>query len=230
MPETFQAELDRLREEILSQGDRVLRLVTLAFDVAFADDQRSAEEILSLEEEIDRLDVKIEQHAVRALIEATRVGTTLDERQVRTLFVIIKINNELERIADLGVDVVDRGSTVSDRLGMPLTLRVMTNSTIGIVRDTNLAAAKGDPQLANIVLKCEDAMEGFRLEVMKAAERDVIAGTLSVELAQFMQSLAARCVSIADHCSNVAEQIIYAQTGKIVRHTDEGWVDVTQSN
>ncbi len=230
MPETFQAELDRLREEILSQGERVQRLVTLSFDVAFADDHASSKEILDLETEIDRIDVEIEQHAVNALIEATKVGTELDERQARTLFVIIKINNELERIADLGVDIVERGATVGDRLAMPLTLRVMTNSTIGIVRDTNRAAAKSDPQLANIVLKCEDAMEGFRVEVMKAAERDVKAGTLGVELAQFMQSLAARCVSIADHCSNVAEQVIYAQTGKIVRHTDEGWVDVTQSD
>ena len=229
MPETFQAELDRLRQEIVAQGDRVLRTVTLAFDVTFANDRGTAEEILDLEREIDRVDVDIERHAVRALTAATREGTALDERQIRTLLVIVKINNELERIADLGVDVVERGSTVEDRGAMPLTLRVMANSTIGIVRDTNQAAARGDPALANIVLKCEDAMEGFRAEVMRAAERDVIGGTLSVELAQFMQSLAARCVSIADHCSNIAEQIIYAETGKIVRHTDEGWVDVTQS-
>ncbi len=229
MPETFQAELDRLRQEIVAQGDRVLRTVTLAFDMTFADDQGAAEELQGLEREIDRVDVDIERHAVRALTNATREGTALDERQIRTLLVIVKINNELELIADLGVDVVERGSTVDDRGAMPLTLRVMANSAIGIVRDTNQAAARGDPALANIVLKCEDAMEGFRAEVMRAAERDVIGGTLSVELAQFMQSLAARCVSIADHCSNIAEQIIYAETGKIVRHTDEGWVDVTQS-
>ncbi len=229
MPDTFQAELDRLRQEIVAQGDRVLRTVSLAFDVAFKEDGDSASEIQSLEREIDRVDVDIERHAVKTLSEATREGAALDERQVRTLLVIVKINNELERIADLGVDVVERGSTVDDRAAMPLTLKVMANSTIGIVRDTNRAAAQGDPALANIVLKCEDAMEGFRLEVMRAAERDVREGSLTVELAQFMQSLAARCVSIADHCSNIAEQIIYAETGKIVRHTDEGWVDVTQN-
>ncbi len=221
--------IEDLRRAIVEQGTRVLETVTLALEIAVGERQDGRERLHTLEDEVDRVDVAIERSAVRILTEATQGAQRLDERAVRTILMIVKINNEMERIADLAVDIVER----SERLSMagtqlPLTVRVMTNSTIGIVRDTNRAVSASDPALATMVLKCEDAMEVFRGEVLRAAERDLASGSLSLELTLFMHAMAGKCVSIADHCTNIAEQIIYAETGKIVRHTTEGWVDVTQ--
>lgn len=224
-----QNDVTLLRSAIVAQGARVLDAITLAFDLVMGHAAMDASRLRELEDEIDRRDVEIERQAVGTLARAAREGSALDEPAVRTILMIVKINNELERIADLGVDVVDRSERLrSDVQDLPLTLRVMTNSAIGIVRDANRAVELSDPGLANIVLKCEDAMEAFRAEVLRNAERELAGGTISLELTLFMHSVAARCVQVADHCTNIAEQVIYAETGKIVRHTTVGWIDVTQ--
>lgn len=221
--------LDDLKDQLVEQGERVQRLVELALACAL-DRSSEVQEVQRLEDEVDRVDVLIERRAVALLCDATREGSTLEHDEVRLLLTVVKVNNELERIADLGATVVDRlGQLGADSLALPTTaLEVIINSVVGILRDTTAAIDRMDADLARVVLRSEDVMEAFRAQVLRDSAERIAAGSLNVDVAQFFQAVAGRCVSMADHCTNIAQQIIYARTARIVRHTEAGWVDVTQ--
>ena len=62
--------------------------------------------------------------------------------------------------------------------------------------------------------------------ILRDAERKIAQGTMPVDFALSLHELANECCKIADHCTNISEQVIYLVTGAIVRHTDAGWVEV----
>jgi phosphate transport system protein len=228
-PQGFTDRLERLKADLVAQGERVQRLLEAAFQAAFARDRRLAESVQAMDDEVDRVDVELERASVALLTDATHEGARLDARQLRAVLTIVKINNEFERIADGGVTVAEGALAVSGAPGeIPETFQVMANSVVGILRDVTRAYGRSDAALAKVVLQSEDAVEAFKAAILQDAERQIAAGSMPVDFAFSLHEIANECCRMADHCTNVAEQVIYSVTGAIVRHTDAGWVEVPQ--
>jgi phosphate transport system protein len=229
-PQAFIQRLADLKAQISAQGRRVQALIEAAFDAAFNRDAAGADRIERLDETVDRVDVDIEKACVQLLTEATAAGAALDPDQLRAVLVIVKVNNELERIADLGVRVAARVKDLPPEPALiPETFRVLANSVIGILRDANTCLERGDPRLAKVVLASEDAVESFKRALLRDLQGQLAAGRkMAVDYAFTLQELASACEAMADHCTNIAEQVIYASTGAIVRHMEKGWEEVPQ--
>lgn len=224
-----QARLDQLRADIFAQGRRVQAMVEASFDAMFARDAEAATRAMALDEEIDRVDVVIEQAAVGLLSDACKEGQSLEPPQVRSILTIVKVNNELERIADEGVAICQEvaafqacGPTVEP----PRTFRVLANSVVGILRDCVGAMEKRDGKLAKVVLMSETAVEEFKKSLVKDIQQQVAARTMALDEASALHDTAMLCVNIADHCTNIAEQVLYVATGTIVRHMDGRWEEI----
>jgi len=217
---TFDKKLQQLRNDLVTQGERVYQLALQAVECYFDRDQAKAKEVISGDGPIDRVDVEIE----RASIQLLGMGET-DEHRIRSVLTIVKINNELERIADCGVDVaevVDRyGEEMKERVHA--TFRVMANSVMGMVRDANRALADLNVDLAEQVLGFDDTVTRFKDEIGLDAEQKVAAGDFTVSFAFRLRTVTARLERMADHCTNICEQVIYLESGKIVRHLSGGW-------
>lgn len=229
-PDGFQRRIDQLRSDIVDQNRRVQALIECAFEAVFTRDTTEAQRIIELDDVIDRVDVQIEQAAVNLLCDATRAHSALSDRHVRMVLTVVKINNEIERVADLGVTISEQvlRRPKSDH-HLPDTFRVMTNSVVGILRDVGASVDRGDPQLARLVLKSEDTVEAFKSAILRDAESRIAAGTMELDFAFYLHEIANHCVVIADHCTNIAEQVIYSTTGTIVRHMETGWVDLPRA-
>lgn len=227
--ESFVQRTGQLKMELVEQGRRVQAMLEMAFDAIFTRDHAAAKAAIGQDDAIDKVDVVIEQKAVALLIDATRQGAELDPRQLREVLTIVKANNELERIADVGVDLAELVPTLA-KLGtaFPETFRVMSNSVIGILRDTNASVQRSDPNLANIVLQSQHAVTAFKAALMREAEQNIAKGKLGVDFAFSLHEIASLCEDIADHCTNIAEQVIYLTTGAIVRHMESSWVEVSR--
>jgi phosphate transport system protein len=149
----------------------------------------------------------------------------MDPSDLRSVLTIVKVNNELERIADCAVEVAGLVRRHAGTTGAyPDTFRVMANSVIGILRDTNLAVQRGDAALAKVVLQSQHAVTAFKAALLRDAEEKIARGAMQVDFAFQLHEMATECERIADHCTNIAEQVIYQTTGAIVRHTDAQWV------
>jgi len=228
--EGFASRIERLRSDLADQGRRVRALVEHAFEAVYKRDPDAAARAIADDDAIDRADVDIERACVQLLDDATREGAAIGHSQLRAVLTIVKVNNELERAADAGVAVAEHVPELAGCAGeAPETFRVMTNSVVGILRDVTAAYQRQDDALARLVLQSEDAVEAFKLAILRDLEEQVAAGKISVDLAFTLGQIAGQCVRISDYCTNVAEQVIYAATGAIVRHTDAGWVDTGRS-
>lgn len=225
----FPERIEQIRTDLVEQGRRVQSLVELAFEALF---DRSTEKARRLEVEddaVDAADVQLERGAVALLFDATREGSHLEEHDLRRVLVAVKVNNELERIADAAVDVAALVPGFAGHLpNFPPTFRVMANSIIGIVRDANMAVFQKDPQLAKVVLQSQHTVTAFKDALLRDAELQISRGAMPLEFAFLLHEVSSICEMIADHCTNVAEQVIYATTGAIVRHTPAQWVEIPQ--
>ena len=215
----FQIRLEDLRMEISRQGVRVLEQATKAVDCYFDHDRTKAEEVVEIEAMVDTVDIEIEKQCIPLL------GQT-NSHSIRSVLTVVKVNNEFERIGDCAVTIAE--ATLDPRRktsNLPDTYRVMANSVLGMIRDANRALSKSDPVLARRVLDFDDTVDRFKVEILRDAQARVSDGTLAVDGAFRILAVTKSLERIADHCTNVCEQVIYLETGKIVRHESEGWTE-----
>jgi phosphate transport system protein len=215
----FAKKLAQLKHDLTTQGDRVVEHTLRAVEAYFDSDKDKANQVELGDDVIDRVDVEIE----RASIPLLAMGET-DEHQIRSVLTVVKINNELERIADCAVNIAEVVQEPGKpQQQVPNTFRVMANSVVGMLRDANRALAHEDIELAERVLRFDDAVNQFQAEIVRDAQQKVAAGTIDAEFAFRLLVVTRSLDQIADHCTNICEQIIYLGTGKIVRHLPEGW-------
>lgn len=215
----FQKKLAQLSADLNTQGARISDQLLRAVESSFDGDIAKAEAVVTGDEIIDRVDVEIE----RACIELLRMGAP-DEHSIRSVLTIVKVNNEYERIADCAVIVAASAIKHKNLISnAPPTFRVMANSVIGMARDTNKALADIDTEMAVRVLSFDDTVDRFRKEIVMDVQQRTSNGDLKPFVAFELLAVTRAMERIADHCTNVCEQVIYLQTGKIVRHLAEGW-------
>ena len=215
----FEKKLAQLSADLNTQGDRVSGQLLRAVESSFDGDIDSAKVVVQSDGAIDKVDVEIE----RACIELLRLGAK-DEHSIRSVLTIVKVNNELERIADCAVIVAESAIHHKNLIASaPPTFRVMANSVIGMARDTNAALAGTNTDMALRVLSFDDTVDRFRKEIVMDVQHRTSTGALDPLAAFELLAVTRAMERVADHCTNICEQVIYLDTGKIVRHLPEGW-------
>lgn len=212
-----QTQLDDIWCTLLDQGERVSSLVLESVEAFFDHDADAAGRVVVADATVDHIDVEIERRCIAVLGEGVH-----GEYALRSVLTIVKVNNELERIADCAVDIAEAAE--SD-VNIPPTVRVMANSVVGMLRDAIDALAKRDTTLGRRVLSFDDTVEAFKAEILAAAQQSLASGDLETRAAIGLLSMVRAVERIADHCTNICEQTIYLETGNIVRHLPSGWTD-----
>jgi phosphate transport system protein len=147
-----------------------------------------------------------------------------DSYSIRSVLTIVKVNNELERIADCAVNIAECIPDKSESIElMPQTFRVMANSVIGMVRDANKSLSDRNPELARQVLLFDDTVDKFKDGILRDAQAKLADGVFDVEFAFGLISVTKALERMADHATNICEQVIYLETGHTVRHDPSGW-------
>lgn len=221
---TIAERLKALKSDLEAQGRLVQQLVERAVEAVFEKDKGKADWVIQTDFQVDQADIRIERDAVQLLVDAMAQGVALDEYHIRLIMTLVKVNNEFERNGDLAANIAERvGAFAAMSQQPPAKFRVMANSVIGIVANTNAAFAAMDADAARLVLASDDATLMFKDAVLREVEDGLAKGRHSVEYSFALQVVAASLGRIADHSTNVAEQVIYVQSGKIVRHLGEKW-------
>src|SRR5260370_21714688 len=201
MARTVEGAMNRALEAIVSVNDpKVSSLIG---------------EVFLLEPRINEIDIVIDEHAIRLL---RRGGFSDDE--MRLIVAALKITNALERIGDLAVNLAERVTTLREIPGakppeeleaMTVAVRTMVSKSLGALIYRNAA-------MATQVLESDDLVDQYRDRIFELLMEQMTQQTaLVVPSMQFI--LATRHLErIADHATNIAEDIIYWVRGLDVRH------------
>lgn len=220
----FEQRIAQLKADLIEQGGRVQQMVDAAVKAVFERDPALADWVIEHDAVIDRTDVDIERAAVKLLAEIASVECELGDDRIRWVLIIVKMNNELERIADEAVVMANSvGAFVDMPDAPPVRFRMMANSVIGIVQQTNRAFERVDVKLARDVLTSDDLVDEFESQILRDMQQQLARGDVEVDFAFAVNKVTAALERIDDHCTNIAEQVIYLGTGKIVRHQRGAW-------
>jgi phosphate transport system protein len=214
----FIEELDYLRSRLLEMSalveDSVYRSVLSLSDK----DPRQAQKVLQNEAEINRMEIEIDDLATRLLALQQPMATDL-----RLLTSAIKINNDLERMGDLAVNIVERAlSLINEPLIKPLIdIPAMATRVQSMIRKSLDSFVKRDAELARTVLVSDDSVDELRdaiyEELISHMERDPKEVRQGINLMFIARNLE----RLADHATNIAEDVLFLVEGVDVRHHAE---------
>ena len=196
-------------------GAVVQQSVELSVDALVTLDAKLAQQVIEGDQRVDDEEVKVEKGAIDLLALHQPAATDL-----RLITTIIKANSDFERIADCAVNIAQRVLILSRHEGyeVPADVKLMANSVIGTLRDTIKAFNLSDEAVARHVLRGDDVVDALYHQIvqdtltqMESARHDA-----DVDLANIM--IAKNLERIGDHCTNIAEDVIYVQSGRIIRH------------
>lgn len=213
MPE-FHDYLEELRERVARLTSLVQQAAELSVQSILNTDVALAQRVDAMDAVIDDAEVVIEKQAIDLLC---RFKPGADD--VRHITVIIKANNDFERIADCAVNAAQRVvPLVRGQFQVPANLRLMCTSVLTTLRDTINAFNLSDESMARQVLKGDDVVDALYLQIVQDTLGRLQAGggDANVELSGIM--IAKNMERIGDHCTNIAENIVFAHTGQIIRH------------
>ena len=214
MTHHFIDRLDELKDRIARMTALVQQASELAVDAVLSANGQLAQQVFDLDVRIDEEEVEIEKNAIDLLALYQPAA-----RDLRMITVIIKANSDFERIADCAVNASQRVlPLVRGGYTAPPDLRLMANSVLSTLRDTIKAFNLSDETLAREVLRGDDIVDAlYHQIVLDMLNRLESAGTsANTELSNVM--IAKNLERMADHCTNIAEDVIYAHTGRIIRH------------
>jgi phosphate transport system protein len=215
MPRHFNELVEDLREHVARMTALVQQIVEQACESVFSLDPKLAQQCIAIDKRIDDEEVKIEQEAINLL--ALHQPQATDLRLITT---IIKANSDFERIADCAVNVAQRVLPLSHMNGYqpPQDLKLMANSVTQNLRDAIKAFNLSDPDLAKQVLRSDDVVDALYHQIVQdmlvMMESD--GQQANMDLSNIM--IAKNLERIADHCTNIAEDVVYVSSGRIIRH------------
>jgi phosphate transport system protein len=215
----FDQELKKLKEKLLKMAALTEGAIRLSIEALKNKDKELAKEVIKADSEIDKIELEIEEKSIELL--ATRQPVAID---LRFLTTGMKINSELERIADLAVNICQRVLQIADEpLVKPLIdIPRLADLARQMVKETIDAFVNRDKKLAKKVILSDSEADKLRNAVYYELVDDYIVkdgscGPRAVPLILIARHLERIC----DHATYIAEDIIYMIGAKRVKHHPE---------
>lgn len=211
-------EVETLKRRILGLSAVVEERFVEAVKSLEKRDIRLARKVLGGDDDIDRLEVELEEECLKILALHQPVAVDL-----RYIIAVLKMNSDLERIGDLAVNIADVAEAfiADERIVLPEHLVVMTEKTKQMVHMSLDALVNLDLDAARYVLKSDEVVDRLHRESFDLVEREVQKAPDLVGMWLRVFSVSRYLERIADHATNIAEDIVYLIEGEIIRHQDE---------
>jgi phosphate transport system protein len=208
-------EIDQLKKELLTLCAMVEERVQMAIKSVENHDSPLAEKVIQGDHEIDLKEIDVEEECLKILALYQPVAVDL-----RFIIASLKINNDLERIGDLAVNIAERAVYLAaqEKISGFLDFTEMVNKTRTMLKNSLDSLINMDAQLAYSVLNADNEVDEINRQMFELIEKGILETPDKAKGLLHLISVSRHLERIADHTTNIAEDVIYLCTGKIVRH------------
>lgn len=218
----FIKEVDYLKDMILGLSGRVEAQLDHAVQAITHRDTKLATAVLDEDHVIDLAEVDVEEECLKILALYQPVAHDL-----RFIIAVLKINNDLERVGDLAVNIAERAIFLA---GQPLPstdfdFPHMANKAITMLRESLDALLRQDLKLAIHVRESDDEVDQLNRDMYEQIKASIRRAPHHVDALIHLLSISRHLERVADHATNIAEDVIYMVKGEIVRHRFEQYTD-----
>jgi phosphate transport system protein len=216
----LQRDLLSLKKQILQLGNMVENSINKSISSLIDRNQMLAEEVFVEELKIDEKEVFIENECLKILALHQPVAVDL-----RFLVVVLKVNNDLERMGDFAVNVAKRSIELEklEPIPFPKDFTTVLPSTIRtMVHNSLTALVEMNTEMAREVIRMDPLIDDVNRQMYVDLQALMQQDASTVERAVALLSCSRYLERIADLTTNIAEEVIFMVDGEIVRHQATG--------
>jgi phosphate transport system protein len=213
----FQNEIERLKKRILHLAAMVEESLQMAVTAVTERNVELAARVIDSDPAIDAQEIEVEEECLKILALHQPVAADL-----RYVVASLKINSDLERIADLAVNIAERAQMLAlqQPIAAPFHLEPMLQAAVNMVHTSVDALVAQDLEKARKVLFEDDTVDAFHRTAFRAVEDQIRLTPERVDCLLSLLTVSRNLERIADHATNIAEDVVYLIEGEIVRHRD----------
>jgi phosphate transport system protein len=211
----FHNELERLKKELFTLSAMVEESLHLAVRAVMERNPDLAHKVSGSDEAVDQKEVEIEEECLKILALYQPVAADL-----RYIVVVLKMNNDLERIGDLAVNIAHRASALI-KLRKPeayFDFSDMAKKVQEMLRKALESLVNSDADLAASVCRSDDIVDEMNRQMHDRIRNEIRANLGDLESLTYYMSVSRNLERIADHTTNIAEDVVYLVEGNIIRH------------
>ena len=215
MSKHLEKDVNQVRNRILDLGEMVAESIETASSMIQNYDLVLVNQVYEDEHLIDRIEVEIEEECLKILALHQPVSENL-----RFLIVVLKVNNDLERMGDQLKNIAERIEYISDkdRVVADLNLHSMAELCARMVKESIVALTQQDAKKARTILELDDELDIMHAATYKTLIKVMLDKSESIRAALSLLTVSSNLERIGDLATNIAEEIISMEEGEIVRH------------
>jgi phosphate transport system protein len=222
MPHHLQREIEKLKKKILSLCASVEENVRMAVRSIEDRDAELAERVINMDSEIDQSEVDLEEDCLKVL--ALHQPVAID---LRFIIAVLKINNDLERIGDLALNIAERAQFLSTQpsIAVPFDLETLAEKTQDMLQKSLDSLVNLNTALAREVCRTDDEVDEINRDMYDLVKDAIRVHPEQLDILIPYLSVSRYLERIADHATNIAEDVIYMIEGVIARHSPDALQD-----
>ncbi|VAX22472.1 Phosphate transport system regulatory protein PhoU [hydrothermal vent metagenome] len=224
MSKHLQRDIENLKKEILSLGSMVVDVIDKAV-LALIDRQTEfIDYVVNNDDRINEKEVAIEEECLKILALHQPVAGDL-----RFIIVVLKMNDDLERMGDLAVNIAKRARYLSgkEKLNVSLDFAMMAGRVQTMVRVSLDSLINKDTAMARNVLKMDDEVDDLNRQMYEALQKVMQDDPATIKRAIHTLSSSRHLERIADLATNIAEDVVFMVDGDLIRHRTEDYLDAS---
>ncbi len=218
MKKHLQRELEKVKKRILSLGAMAEESVRMAIQAFETKDSDLAMKIIESDREINEAEVEMEEECLKIL--ALHQPFAVDLRFINA---VIKINNDLERVGDEAVNIAERVANIAGKppVEVPFEYSVMAEKSEAMLKSSLDALVNLDADLAYKVCLLDDEVDDINRDIYDKVKAAIQKQPERVGYLINLLLISRHLERIADHATNIAEEVIYMIEGEIPRHRND---------
>jgi phosphate transport system protein len=211
----LQADLNALHKDLLSMSASVEEMIHQAVAQLSEPSIEEAKALMDRDTDIDRWDVVIEENCLKML--ALHQPVAIDLRRITT---VLKLVAELERVADLAVNISERACGLLDapEVVVPDELKEMAQHAVNMLHRAIDAYVALDSRMAREVCSEDDEIDDANESLINYLIQQMHAQPDRLDALLHLFSAVRQVERVADHATNIAEDVVYLVEGRIIRH------------
>lgn len=211
-------ELEQLKQRLFSVVALVEDNLSLAVKAVQDRDEPLALQVIEKDAAIDHAEVTVEEECLKLL--ALHQPVAID---LRFIVAVLKLNNDLERIGDLSVNIAERAVFLSkiEPVPVPFEFDDMAAKAAAMLKKSIDALVEHDTELAGEVRASDDEVDAINRDMYEQVKAAIREHPDHLDALIHLLSVSRHLERIADHATNIAEDVIYLVKGCIVRHAPD---------
>lgn len=210
-------KLDEIRNRLIQMAEMADTMIENAVKAIIEHDGKYLKSVEELEERLDKMEVENE-----SLIITTIARFQPEAKYLRILVMDLFVNRDLERIGDHAENIKEQAEHIitKPKLKEYIDLPVMTDITLGMVRDAVKCLETLDTELARDVISRDDKVDALNEQIIRDLYTYMVEDPKNIKVGIRLITVASNIERVADIATNLAEEVIYMKEGKMLRHQE----------